>query len=203
MLEGLIQADRSLFSLLNGAHVPWLDPVMVFFSKTWVWLPLYVGIAVGLFWTSRGGTQRASRVFFGLSGLVALLLCFAICDRLGAFGKDFFERLRPCWDPELSADIHLLEKKGSRYGFPSNHAANAFGLAVLSAAIFRRRLYTVLILLWAAVVAYSRIYVGKHFPLDVCCGALLGIVVALAMAWVLRRWCSSARYKKWLSSFKS
>ena len=46
MIETLIQADRSLFSILNGAHVSWLDPIMAFFSQTWVWIPLYLGITV-------------------------------------------------------------------------------------------------------------------------------------------------------------
>lgn len=200
MIETLIQADRSLFSILNGAHVAWLDPIMAFFSQTWVWIPLYLGIVVALFYTRSGGTAGRSRVYFALFSLVAIGLCFALCDQAGAWGKAYFERLRPCWDPQLSETVHLLEGRGSRFGFPSNHAANCFGLAVLTALIFKKRLYTILMLLWAAVVAYSRIYVGKHFPLDVICGALLGTAIGLLVAWVFFRWVRSVRYTKWFHS---
>jgi undecaprenyl-diphosphatase len=203
MLEALIHADRSLFSALNGAHADFLDPIMAFFSEVWAWIPLYVGIIVALFWVKQPGLSpqplvtRRQHTVFGLCALAALLLCFGLCDQLGGLGKDSFERLRPCWDPELAPTVHLLEGRGSRFGFPSNHAANCFGLAVLSSLIFKHRLYTGLMLFWAACVGYSRIYVGKHFPLDVVCGALLGALVAWGIAFCLRRILASRTCARW------
>lgn len=203
MLEALIQADRSLFSALNGAHADFLDPIMAFVSEVWAWIPLYVGIIVALFWVKQPGLSpqplvtRRQHTVFGLCALAALLLCFGLCDQLGGLGKDGFERLRPCWDPELAPTVHLLEGRGSRFGFPSNHAANCFGLAVLSSLIFKHRLYTGLMLFWAACVGYSRIYVGKHFPLDVVCGALLGALVAWGIAFCLRRILASRTCARW------
>ena len=205
MLEALLQADRSLFSTLNGAHVDFLDPIMAFVSETWAWIPLYLGLIVALFLVKKPGIlsqpllTRRQHVVFGLCGLGALLLCFGLCDQLGGLGKDTFERLRPCWDPELAPTVHLLEGRGSRFGFPSNHAANCFGLAVLSSMIFKRRWYTGLMLVWAVLVGYSRIYVGKHFPLDVLCGALLGVLVAWGVAYGLRCLFNSTRYNRWNS----
>lgn len=204
MLETLIQADRSLFCALNGAHVDFLDPVMALVSEVWAWIPLYVGIIVAMFRVKKPGilsqplVTRRQHTVFGLCALVALLLCFGLCDQLGGLAKDTFQRLRPCWDPEVAPTVHLLEGRGGHFGFPSNHAANCFGLAVLSSLIFKNRLYTGLMLFWAVLVGYSRIYVGKHYPLDVVCGALLGALVAWGVFEFLRRLLNSRLYARWI-----
>ena len=64
---------------------------------------------------------------------------------------------------------------GGMYGFVSSHAANTFGLAAFTAPLVRRRWYTWLIFIWAAIVSYSRIYLGVHYPGDVAGGALVGL----------------------------
>jgi undecaprenyl-diphosphatase len=71
----------------------------------------------------------------------------------------------------------MLEWRGGLYGFVSSHAANLFGLAALSSFILRKRWLHWLLFIFVSSVGYSRIYVGKHYPLDVLCGALLGILI--------------------------
>lgn len=71
----------------------------------------------------------------------------------------------------------MLEYRGGQYGFVSSHAANLFGLATITSLLIRNRIYTAFIFVWAALVGYSRIYVGKHFPADVVCGAIFGMIV--------------------------
>jgi len=108
------------------------------------------------------------------------------------FFKNVFERLRPCHDPELIDRVHLVNGEcGGAFGFVSSHAANCFALAVFLVKILGKayRHFTPLILLWAAVVAYSRIYLAVHFPGDVLCGALLGTIIGFGVGkayWALR-----------------
>ncbi|MDR1338530.1 MAG: phosphatase PAP2 family protein, partial [Prevotellaceae bacterium] len=109
--------------------------------------------------------------------LAGLALSFALADQLSVhLFKNVFERLRPCHVEELKNVIHLLENCGGRYGFISNHAANSFCFAMFTSLFFRNRYCSFMIFFWAACVSYSRIYVGKHFPLDVVCGAAFGIL---------------------------
>ncbi|GAB1474660.1 hypothetical protein MASR2M69_21010 [Bacteroidota bacterium] len=72
--------------------------------------------------------------------------------------------------------IRLLDGKGGAFGFVSSHAANVFGLATITSLVFRRKWYTISIFIWAALVSYSRVYVGRHYPTDVLAGALLGFI---------------------------
>jgi undecaprenyl-diphosphatase len=73
------------------------------------------------------------------------------------------------------------------YGFVSNHAANFFGLAAITTLFIRKRWYTWLIFFIAILVSYSRIYVGKHFPGDVICGAILGYAIGLGIYFLARK----------------
>ena len=162
------RADTDLFLLLNGLHADWLDPVMRTFSSIAFWIPMYLIVVAAII---------LKRRVEAIAVLGALLLSFAMSDFLAVhLFKNVFERLRPCHTEEIQAIVRSLENCGGRYGFISNHAANAFCFATFTFPIFRNKYYTSAILLWAACVAYSRIYVGKHFPLDVVCGAMFGVL---------------------------
>jgi undecaprenyl-diphosphatase len=69
---------------------------------------------------------------------------------------------------------------GGRYGYFSAHAANSFALAFFFVMGFTRyfRPLPLFLFLWAAMVAYSRVYIGVHFPLDVFTGMLVGLLNA-------------------------
>ncbi|MDR2466221.1 MAG: phosphatase PAP2 family protein [Prevotellaceae bacterium] len=173
------RADTDLFLLLNGLHADWLDPAMRTFSSITFWIPMYLIVAAAII-----KKRRAESI----AVLGALLLAFAMCDFLSVhLFKNVFERLRPCHNEEIQASVRLLENCGGRYGFVSNHAANAFCFATFTFPIFRNKYYTAAILLWAACVAYSRIYVGKHFPLDVVCGAMFGVLCRQTAMIALRK----------------
>lgn len=178
-MNPLIEFDQTLTLALNGAHTPWLDPVMVFFSKVYVWVPLYLATIILLF--CRLSWRKA------LIGSLMLIAAFAFTDIFTHWLKEHvFLRLRPCEDPALSGLIHLLEKHGSLYGFPSGHAANTFGFAAASAWLLKRKWWTIPIFCWAALVSYSRIYVGKHFLGDVLGGTMFGLLAAGAAILLMR-----------------
>ena len=170
--------DAELFLRLNGCHAAWLDPLMKGLSAIVLWIPLYALIAFYMIRKER---------WYGLLTITFWALAFGLADQLSvSLFKENFQRLRPCHEPELQNLIHSLESCGGKYGFISNHAANTFCLAMFTSLFFKRKFYTLAIFLWAAAVAYSRIYVGKHYPLDVICGAAFGILCGFSVFAIYR-----------------
>ncbi|AIZ64005.1 hypothetical protein PK28_10455 [Hymenobacter sp. DG25B] len=181
MIELLQGLDRWLLVAANSRHLHWLDGLMVFFSERFVWFPSYLVIIVVLGYF----LQRRALVALPLLGLV-VALADSISSRLF---KPYFARLRPCHDPELSATLNLVHGCGGQFGFLSSHAANSFALAVFLCIILPRRfrLAKVILFVWAALVSYSRIYLGAHYPSDVAAGALLGSLLAWLAALLYER----------------
>src|SRR5690606_36605352 len=169
MLDQLLTLDKELFLLLNGlGSEPW-DGFWMFMTKTMSSLPLYLLLLYLVHRTF--GLKNTALV------LVAMALLITCTDQLSNFFKYGLGRLRPCHDPEVSGLMRLVKSYcGGRYGYFSAHASNSFGAAIFFVVLLRgkvRYIGTILVL-WACVVAYSRIYIGVHYPLDVLSGALVG-----------------------------
>jgi len=180
--EWLIHYDRIAWYYLNTRwHNVVLDFVMPFLRNQWFWAPLYLFLL--LFMPKRFGK-------YGWLWCAGFLITFGLSDQLSAHVlKPFFNRVRPCNDPELAGIVHIIVPCGSGKSFPSSHAANHFALALFSCISLRllvRWIWPVAIL-WAASVAYAQVYVGVHFPLDVFCGGLLGALVG---------WCTGTVFNK-------
>ena len=77
--------------------------------------------------------------------------------------------------------------RGGLYGFVSSHAANLFGIATLISLVLRNRGSWLAMMAWAAIVAYSRIYLGVHYPGDILGGTVIGIGVAFLVFWIWKR----------------
>jgi undecaprenyl-diphosphatase len=107
--------------------------------------------------------------------------------------KEVFERLRPCHNPEIQHMVHTVNNKcGGKFGFVSSHAANTFALAGYLSLVFKNKWFSTFIIFWAAMVSYSRVYLGVHYPADILGGAMLGLLLGYLVyqlfIWIQRRW---------------
>ena len=184
--QALEQADKTATLAINSVHCPASDWVWTVFSDKEIWYVLYLAVVVFLFF--RLGWKKA------LAVTLSCILCVVACDQLGNVCKDFFARLRPCCDSEMTArGLYMLEGAGNLYGFYSAHAANCMGFAVCSWLGMRNnggkyRAYGICVTIWASLVGLSRIFVGKHVLGDV----LVGFAVGALIGFILAKLCSLA-----------
>jgi len=178
MLESLIELDQELFLWLNGLHADWLDPIMLFITKRNPWIPLY---ALILFFVIRKLKWQSWSI------MIAFALLITLADQAASgFFKPFFERLRPCHEPGIQDMVHMVKGCGGQYGFASSHASNTFALAFFLWFVYRNK-YAKMMIGWAVVVSYSRIYVGVHYPGDIIMGAILGVLAAIVTYQLYKR----------------
>jgi undecaprenyl-diphosphatase len=193
MLERLIQLDIRLFLKLNSLHNDFFDPIMTFISGRTEWLPLYL-ILLGIIIYK----YKWKSIWIIIAIIVAVSLADLISTRLF---KEQIQRLRPSHNPDLAGKLHLVDNyTGGLYGFVSSHAANSFSLAVFIIMLFRRSMISYIMLTYAIVVSYSRIYLGVHYPGDILGGALVGVLTGLSSYYLYNqlttKYYDSGFYKK-------
>ncbi len=164
--------DKDLFLFLNGMHSSIWDYSMTLFTLTPTWLIFYATILVII---AKKHGKKSLFIFFA----IALMILFT--DQFSGILKHTVQRLRPSNDPAFSQLVHVFFRKGGQFGFVSAHAANTFAFATFTTLLFRNRKYAMFIFPWAMVIAYSRIYLGVHYPADVICGAILGVGVGIGI----------------------
>lgn len=183
MLEPIKALDRAVLLALNRAHNPALDALMTLASNRNVWFPAYavlLGFLVYLF-------RRHAWVLLPLL-FAAVGLADSITSRLF---KPFFGRPRPCHDARLVGMLHLPDGCGGQFGFLSSHAANSVALAVFLAIVLpwgRFRGLKWCVGAWAALLSYSRVYLGAHYPTDVLGGAMVGALLGWLAALLFQHW---------------
>ena len=171
MLEYLIELDKDIFLFLNSLHTLVWDDIMYQISSKFIWIPLYLAVIVFIF--------KSYKLKKGTVIFVFMIAAAAVADLSSVhLFKNVFERLRPCHNPDIQNLVHIVKRCGGQYGFVSSHAANSFAFAVFSLLVLKNRFYTFGIIFWAAVVSYSRIYLGVHYPADVLGGAVLGSIIS-------------------------
>ena len=196
MIETLDQWDKTLLLWMNYDGGAVIDQFWFLYSGKWTWMPLYVLMLTLMVLKCR--KDLAHHFWRHLGVLVVLTtLLIVLSDQISSgLIKHWVERPRPSHAPELEGGLHLVnDYRGGAFGFVSSHAANSIAIALwlaylmwhktspLAQRLFsqitwsqKRRFLTMLILLvsWALLNCYSRIYLGVHYPGDILGGLMVG-----------------------------
>lgn len=183
ILDSLITTDKRAMLLLNFKGSATTDSFWYGYSHMRAWIPLIL-VTVGSVVYYHPGNWKEK-----LTLIIAIALLITVLDQLSSTViKNLTARPRPSHDPSLCYLLHYVNGyHGGRYGFVSGHATNIVGITTVLCYIFRNRFIRLTLCLFAAMMCYSRIYLGVHFPGDIICGALLGYGVATLMLRTLGR----------------
>lgn len=198
MLEAALRFDNELFILINQNWANQvLDPVMMVLSSTKTFIPFYLWAVAMLI---KRFKQKA------WLPMIIALLSFGLADSISSkIFKPSFERLRPAFEESLHARLPD-GMPGGKYGFVSSHAANAFAVypLLLGLVFYRKDLRIsqnkvwwwslLLTFLIAFFIAYSRVYLGRHYVGDVFFGGILGGLIGVGL-W---NWYTKVLYEKYL-----
>ena len=193
MLSTLNQVDTTLFYWINGHYCALLDWVLWFFSQSWSWI-LFLLYPI-LFSINKMGWKKSWIILLGV------VLCFLLSDRISVMCfKDVVQRPRPC---HVLENVRMFQTScGGKYGFISSHAANCFSLTLFlslmcsninswytekkeSVQRYKTKWITIGLVLWSLLICYSRPYLGKHYPGDVFCGAIVGCGIGALVFYIV------------------
>ena len=171
MLEELIQLDQELFLFLNNLGNDSWDGFWLGATNKWSSIPVYFILLLLTF--KYFGTKRTLVI------LVIVALLITCTDQLANFFKYGVQRLRPCYEEGISESMRLVKRScGGKFSYFSAHAANSFAAASFFAFLLRSKIRPIpaILMIWALIIAYSRIYIGVHYPLDILSGAVVGLL---------------------------
>ncbi|NNK86705.1 MAG: phosphatase PAP2 family protein [Flavobacteriaceae bacterium] len=168
MLDSILEYDKELFLYLNNLGSPAWDGFWLVVTNKFTFIPLYLLLLILIY--------RKLGLKSMLLLLPVIIIMITFTDQVTNLFKHGFERPRPCRDSDLAELMRFVSDRCGRYGFFSGHSSNSMAAAVFGGLLFRPFYkYLIFILLfWSAVVAYSRIYIGVHFPLDIFFGMIFG-----------------------------
>ena len=171
MLEKIIALDKEIFIYLNSLGSSTYDNLWLIITKQASWIPLFLLLAYLIY--KKIGLKNLGIIMIFIA---IILLC---CNTSVEFFKETFKRLRPCNDPEIKNIIRIVHQSDS-FSFFSGHASNSMATMMFLFLILKKHYkYAVLIFLYPLIFAYSRIYLGVHFPLDILTGYAFGTFFAI------------------------
>lgn len=172
-IDKLLPLEKNIFLALNEPISPFWDNAMWTYTGITTWVPMIFLILYIAF--------RNQQLKEGLLVLGSVLLVLLLSNLFSAiFFKPIFQRYRPSHHPDYKDLINLLNDfRGGDYGFISGHATNSFGVAFFFSRLFKNRLLTISMMLWATLNSYSRIYLGVHFISDIVGGVIVGSLIGL------------------------
>lgn len=186
LIHYLEQIDTAILLFINGMHCALFDYFMVLVSNRFTWIPFY---AAFIFVMIKNFHWKVT-----VTTILAVALLVLLCDQTASgLIKPLVGRLRPSnLDNSISSMVHVVDGyRGGRYGFPSSHSANSWGVAIFAMYLVRNRKLSIFLVLWATLVTYSRAYLGVHYPGDLLVGVLIGFVMASIVFYAYNRWARS------------
>lgn len=173
MLKKILALDTQLFIYLNGLGSTTYDGFWLIITKQVNWIPFFL-LLLYLIYKKIGIKQTGYLLLF-----VAILVLAT--DQITNVFKYTVQRARPCNNPEINTFIRIVQVRNS-FSFFSGHAANTMAVATFLFLIFKRQFkYFGLLFLWPLIFAYSRIYLGLHYPLDILSGYMFGFIMGFFM----------------------
>ncbi|WP_026450694.1 phosphatase PAP2 family protein [Aequorivita capsosiphonis] len=168
MLDQLLNYDTQLFLFLNNlGSEPW-DGLWLFITHKFSSIPIYAFL---LYLIYRN---------YGLKGTLVVVVCVALMitatDQIASLFKYGIRRPRPCQVDELKEQMRFVAGGCGRFGYFSAHAASSMAAAVFLGLSLQKwyKYLPFILLFWAVITGYSRIYLGVHYPLDVISGMIFG-----------------------------
>lgn len=172
MLQRLQELDRTLFVYLNSLGNPTFDGFWLFATKQFNWTPLFLIVFYLIF--KKKGWKNGLLIL----GFIALLVL--VGDQFTNLIKNLVQRTRPCNTPDLMSTIRILHNTPT-FSFFSGHATNSMATTLFVYSILKSHFkYAFLLFLWPLIFAYSRIYVGVHYPGDILTGYVVGATLGFA-----------------------
>ncbi|MDD5861348.1 MAG: phosphatase PAP2 family protein [Prevotella sp.] len=181
-MNTIIDWDTQVFLAINRLHTPFMDHFMDLYSEKWVWIPFYAS----LFFVICMRIKDWKRILWTA---IAIAILITLTDQTCAhLIRPFVERLRPAnLENPLHTMVHIVNgERGGRFGFPSCHSANSWGLTFFLMYLLRDRWMNTLMVIWTIIICYSRIYLGVHYPGDLLAATLVALLWATVVYRILR-----------------
>jgi undecaprenyl-diphosphatase len=171
LLDFIIQQDKELMIFLNNLGSESWDSFWYATTNKLTWIPFFLLLLYLLF--KAFGAKKG----FSILLIVALVITFT--DQFTNLVKFTFERLRPCNDLTINEQLRILKQSNS-FSFFSGHSSNSFAVTTLLFLLLKKYFkYMGLLFIWPLLFAYSRVYIGVHFPSDIFVGMIFGILTGM------------------------
>lgn len=179
MLEFIQKYDVLILDFLNGLGTATADPFWLFITRIYVWIPFFV---ILFFFAFKKLTKKQIRIIL-VGGVIMLALVLGLTEIV----KNVAVRIRPCNNTVLDGVFREVIYP-TNFSFYSGHAATSVALATYFIALLGKQFKTIYILiLWAILFMFSRLYFAAHYPSDIVMGAIVGFLVAKLFVFAVKK----------------